>query len=135
MTYRTIHIRGWRVDVFIDDGRHFDIDRVLGLLYGMGADFETMEKAEDVMLGVLPNEAFTFSTWRHSVIYIGWTTSGAEFLNSMRHETRHLIDHIADAYGLDTKGEEVGYMSGDTALLLAEDICRFGCEHCRKEAV
>lgn len=132
MTHRTIHIRNWKVDVFIDDGGPLDIDRVLGIMYGMGADFGTMEEAEDIMLGVRPNEAFTFSVWRHTVIYIGWTTSGAEFLNSMKHEIRHLIDHIANAYGIDKSGEEVGYMSGDAAYLLAGDICHFGCDHCRQ---
>ena len=133
MTHRTIHIRNWRVDVFIDDGSPFDIEEVLGLLYDMGASFETMEDAERIMLGVRPNEAFTFSVWRHSCIYIGWTTTGSEFLNSMKHEIRHLIDHIANAYDIRLDGEDVGYMSGDAAYLLAEDICRYGCEHCRQQ--
>ena len=133
MTHRQIHSNNWLVDVFIDDGKHFDIDEVLEVLYGMGASFEIMEKAEYMMQGFKPNEAFTFSVWRHTCIYIGWTTSGSEFLNSIKHEIRHLIDHIANAYGIKTNGEEVGYMSGDAAYQLAEDICRFGCEHCRKE--
>ena len=133
MTHRQININNWLVDVFIDDGKHFDIDEVLEVLYGMGASFEIMEKAEYMMQGFKPNEAFTFSVWRHTCIYIGWTTSGSEFLNSMKHEIRHLIDHIANAYGIKTNGEEVGYMSGDAAYQLAEDICRFGCEHCRNQ--
>lgn len=132
MTHRTIHIRGWRVDVFIDNGKHFDIDEVLELLYDMGASFEIMERANDMMQGYEPNEAFTFSVWRHTCIYIGWTTNGEEFLNSMVHELRHLVDHIAEYHGL-SNGEAVGYMSGDAAFLLAEDICHYGCEHCRKE--
>lgn len=132
MTHRQIHIRNWLVDVFIDDCRHFDIDEVLSVLYGMGASSETIEKARYTMQGYRPNEAFTFSVWRHTCIYIGWTTSGAEFINSIKHEIRHLIDHIANAYGIELDGEDVGYMSGDAAYLLAEDICHFGCEHCRQ---
>lgn len=132
MIHRRIHIRNWLVDVFIDNSRHFDVDEVLSLLYDMNASFDTMERAEDMMQGYRPNEAFTYSNGKHTCIYIGWTTSPQEFINSMIHELRHLVDHIAEYYELDNN-EAVGYLSGDAAFLLAEDICEHGCPHCGKE--
>lgn len=129
MTHRTIHIRGWRVDVFIGDGYH--PDEVLDCLEDMDAPDGIMEKAQTMMYDGRPNEAFTYSNGRRTCIWIGKTDSHEEFLNSMIHEIRHLVDHIADYYGL-SNGEAVGYMSGDAAFLLAEDICEHGCPHCVK---
>lgn len=131
MKHRQIHINNWFVDVFIDDGGVFDIDSVLRLLYDMGASFDIMDEAEYMMQGYKPNEAFTYSNGRrHTCIYIGWTTNGAEFVNSFVHELRHLVDHISSYYGIGN-GEAVGYMSGDAAFLLADDICRLGCPNCK----
>ena len=130
MTHRTIHIRGWRVDVFIEDGYHPDM--VMECLEDMGAENDILENAHGLIVENRPNQAFTYSNGRRTCIYIGWTTSPQEFINSMIHEIRHLVDHIADYYGL-SNGEAVGYMSGDAAFLLAEDICEHGCPHCGKE--
>ena len=130
MTHRTIHIRGWRVDVFIDDGYHPDM--VMGCLEDMGAENDILENAHGLIVENRPNQAFTYSNGRRTCIYIGWTTSPQEFINSMIHEIRHLVDHIAEYYGLDNN-EAVGYLSGDAAFLLAEDICEHGCPHCGKE--
>jgi hypothetical protein len=132
MTHRTIHIRGWRVDVFIEGGYHPDM--VMECLEEMDAPNDILEKAHGLIVENKPNQAFTYSNGRHTCIYIGWTTSGEEFLNSLVHEIRHLVDHIAAFYGLENN-EAVGYLSGDAALLLAEDICEHGCVHCRKEYV
>lgn len=131
MTHRTISIRDWLVDVFIDDGT-VDTGQVLDCLVDMGASFDTIRKAIRKMRTTRPNNAFTYSVWRWTCVFIGWTTDAWQFLNSMVHEIRHLVDHIADAYGIPYDGEGVGYISGDAAYLLAEDICEFGCPHCRE---
>jgi hypothetical protein len=132
MTHRTIHIRGWRVDVFISDERWPYLDEVVGCLKSIGADAGIIDKAVDAMGSGEPNRAFTFSNGGRTCIWIGWTTSGSEFINSMIHEIRHLVDHIAAYYGIENN-EAVGYMSGDAAFALAEDICMHGCPCCGKE--
>ena len=38
-----------------------------------------------------------------------------------------------DVYSFGDNNETVGYLSGDAAFLLAEDICEHGCPHCGKE--
>jgi hypothetical protein len=131
MTHRTIHIRGWRVDVFIDEGDG-GARAVSDCLLEMGADDYIMDKAYGLIEENRPNQAFTYSKGKCTCIYIGWTTSGEEFINSMIHEIRHLVDHIAEYFGLDNN-EAVGYLSGDAAFLLAEDICEHGCPHCGKD--
>lgn len=129
MTRRTIHIRGWRVDVFIEDGYH--PDEVMECLEEMGAPNGILERAHRLLVENNPNQAFTYSNGRRTVIWIGKTTSSEEFINSMIHELRHLVDHIAEYYGLENN-ETVGYISGDAAFLLAEEICEHGCR-CHKK--
>lgn len=128
VTHRTIHIRGWQVDVFIEDGHH--PDEVLECLEDMGAPEDIIERAYGMISDDTPNQAFTYSNGRRTCIWIGKTDSPEEFINSMIHEIRHLVDHIADYYGI-SNGEAVGYMSGDAAFLLAEEICEHGCTHCK----
>lgn len=135
MIYKTIYIRNdWRVDVFIYEGDsdYSDFGDVNICLDEMDAPDHIIERCNAIVLEGKPNRAFTYSNGKRTCIYIGWTTSGAEFINSLVHELRHLIDHIADYYGIGN-GEAVGYMSGDAAFMLAEEICELGCSHCRKE--
>lgn len=128
MRHRTLYIRNdWCVDVFIDEGYH--PNEVMDCLEAMDAPNDILERAYGLIAENKPNQAFTYSNGKRTCIYIGWTTSGAEFINSMIHELRHLVDHIAEHYGINDK-ETTGYMSGDAAYLLAEDICEMGCPHC-----
>jgi hypothetical protein len=117
------------VDVFIEDGYH--PDEVMECLEEMGAPDGILERAHGLIAEGNPNQAFTYSNGRRTVIWIGKTTSAEEFINSMIHELRHLVDHIAEYYGL-KNNEAVGYLSGDAAFMLAEDICEHGCRHCEK---
>lgn len=54
----------------------------------------------------------------------------AEFLDSFTHELRHLADDIATFLGINLRGEEVAYLTGDTTRDLAEVVCRLGCPDC-----
>lgn len=133
MRHRSVWIRNWRLDMFIDDGS-VDTERVIDTLIDMDAPFGVVRKAIKKMRVNKPNNAFTYSVWRWTCIFIGWTTSGMEFINSMVHEIRHFVDHVASAYDISPDGEAVGYLSGDTAFLLASDICELGCVRCRCNA-
>lgn len=133
MTHRTLHIGSWRIDVFINDnGGRVDFEPVTDCLFNMGASEKALERARKMIESDRPNEAFTCTVGTRTCIYIGRTTSGEEFINSLIHELRHLIDHIAKHYGI-TDQETVGYMSGEAAMLLSKDICRLGCPRCGKE--
>ena len=79
------------------------------------------------------DSGFTYSNpdIRRSVMVIGKTSSGPQFLNSFTHELRHLVDDIAKADGMEMSGEGVAYLSGDTAMAMADIVCRLSCDHCR----
>ena len=78
------------------------------------------------------NEGFSWPNSRmmRSCIFIGPTTSGSEFLDTFTHELRHLADDIAAHIGIDLRGEDVAYITGDTARDLADVVCALGCPNC-----
>lgn len=70
---------------------------------------------------------YTNKRYRRSVVVVGISSSPAQFINSLEHELRHLVDDISDACGVDTHGEEVAYLTGDLNALLFDDIHAFIC--------
>lgn len=70
---------------------------------------------------------YTNKRYRRSIVVVGISSSPAQFLNSLEHELRHLVDDISDACGVDTHGEEVAYLTGDLNALLFDDIHSFVC--------
>ena len=131
MIHRRLQIAGMDVNIFIDDGGWVDFQPIADCLNDMGATEDIIWQGYDLYERRVRNEAFTYTKRDKACIYIGRADSGKEFLNSVVHEIRHLVDYIAEYYGIkDT--EKTSEISGGAALKLAEDICRLGCERCNK---
>lgn len=132
MIHRALKIGRWVVDfLFATEG--YDEEGVLACLYDVYAPTDVMERARRIMESGRFNRGFTFSNpdTRRSVCVVGPTTSGHQFVNTFVHEIRHVANAIANSIGYDLDGEEPAYLSGDTAMALAEVVCRLGCDHCR----
>lgn len=132
LIHRILNIGRWRVDFFFADGRDYDYTSVMDCLEDMDAPDWVLEESWFKMRDGLPNGGFSWPNSRmmRSCIFIGPTTSGSEFLDTFTHELRHLADDIALHLGIDLRGEEVAYLTGDTARDLADVVCRLGCPHC-----
>ena len=131
MIYRTLYIGRWKARfIFAPDG--YDEEAVLDLLYDLDASDYILVKAGRKMRRNKPNEGFTYANedMREAVVLIGHTTSGAEFLDTLVHEIKHLATFIASGLGLDLKGETPAYLAGDSARELADIICELGCPSC-----
>ena len=128
MIKETLRIGRWVVDFLFCKGR-YDIDGVLGCLYDAHAPWKVMADAEDLMRSCEHNCGFTYSNgyFKRAVVLIGPASSGAEFLDTLGHEIRHLADAIARELGVELDSETPAYISGNTARELAEIICRLGC--------
>lgn len=88
------------------------------------------------------DSGFTYSNKRlHcTVLVVGIHSSPAEFLNSLQHELRHLVDDVSDACGIPVRGEAVAYLTGDINAHIAQDVKMFlcdchGCKHKLQERV
>lgn len=133
MTRRDLQIGRWHVEFYFSGEDGYDIDELFERIYDSGAGPSIIRKAMDLMEEGAPNTGFTFSNPldRVAIVAIGPTTSGTEFLNTLVHELYHLATAIAKSLGVDLESEAPAYIVGDSALALADIICKMGCENCR----
>ena len=132
MVHRTLRIGRWLVYVlFVTEG--YDSEVVLSFLQTFDASPSVMRRAKRILTDGNVNWGFTFANpeIRRAVVVTGPSTSGAEFLDTFTHETRHLADVIAKSIGYELDAEEPAYLTGDTVRDLAEVVCELGCSHCR----
>ena len=134
MFHQKLAIGSWAVDFLFATGG-YDIEGVLGCLYDAGAPGWVIEQADFLMTDCDLNCGFTYSSAEdhRAVVFIGPTSSGEEFVDSLVHEIHHLAVAIADELGVDLDGERPAYIAGDSARELAEVICVLGCPCCHKE--
>lgn len=132
MVKRTLRIGRWLVYFFFvtDD---YDQETILSFLYTFDAEDWMIQRADEIMTEGKLDRGFTFSSpvLRRAVVVIGPSSSGAEFLNSLSHEVRHLANAIAESIGYELDAEEPSYLTGDAVRELAEVVCELGCARCR----
>ncbi len=132
LIHRFLYIGRWRCDFFFATNDDYDLSSVLECLEDMEASEDVLFDSWEIAAGRVPNKGFTYSNaaQMRSCIFIGYATSGGEFLDTFTHELRHLADDIATFLGIDLRGEEIAYITGDTTRDLAEIVCRLGCPTC-----
>ena len=132
MIHRVLSIGRWTID-FLFAIEDYDEEGVLSCLYDIDAPEYVMLRAYRIMESGRYNRGFTFNNpdLKRSVVVVGPTTSGKQFINTTVHELQHLAVAIASELGVDLKGERPAYLIGDTAQELFDVICKYGCEECR----
>lgn len=132
MIYRVTRINDWEVHLFVYRSE-YAVKDIIAILNMMHAPDSIMMRVCENMDADSLNTGFTYSDMnnRRSIIVIGRTESGAEFLNSYCHELRHLIDDIAYTDNMDVRGEEVAYLTGDFCNMVADIVCKMTCKCCR----
>lgn len=130
MTRRTLNIGRWLV-VFLFAGEDYNAYDVLQVLADAGASLDILDQAEETLI-CKENCGFTYTDSRHhiAVVFIGPSSSGEEFIDTLVHEVHHLAVAVADGLGVDLRSEDPAYIAGDAARALAKTICRMGCRRC-----
>ena len=131
MVHRGLKIGRWQVDfLFAPEG--YDEDEVMEYLYDCGASDYALLQAKNLMALCEHNCGFTFANpdILQAVVFVGPTTSGDEFVDTLVHEVHHLAVAIAEELGIDLESETPAYIAGDYMRELAEIICSLGCKHC-----
>lgn len=134
MVHRRIYIKDWKCDYWFLEEKDTQIWYILSQLRDMGADDEILDNVVELLENRNTGFIFTNPEYQRSLVIVGKTTSGEEFLNTFIHETIHLTGIISSMYEADMKGEKIAYMIGDACQLLADIICKFSCNHCRDSA-
>lgn len=126
----------WNLRIFYAVN-HYHIDEMLHELSAIACPPDILARVEQQMEKRELNTGFTYSNMdiRRTVMIICLYSSRAEFINSLEHELRHMVDHIGQKDNLDLAGETVAYITGDTNGMLAEDIQMFMCDcnHCHRK--
>ncbi len=137
MIREEIHIEqyGWHLYAYLAAAPE-DADEILAKVGDVGISAQELMKAERHLRYNACDGGMTYSslTDRTSVMVVGISSSDAEALNTFSHELRHLTDDISLACGIPSKGEEVAYLTGDIALVLAASLLHIVCDCpvCRK---
>lgn len=88
-------------------------DDVYSILYNFGMDSKGIRRA----LGILgsPDSGMTVSDFseRMSVILIGDTTSEEQWIDTLMHELKHVVEHISSFYKVSPKSEDAAYLQGE----------------------
>ena len=118
----------WQVVVLYEVG-YRDTDYVIGILSQICDDKDIIEMAFKNVSNGKPNTGFTYSdlSERRTLMVIGKTTSNYELISTIVHEYNHLQSHIATAYNIDEKGEEVCYLIGNIVKTMFEVFRKIIC--------
>lgn len=136
MIYRELHIPeyDWLVHIYYHVTCYW-VDEIMDCLEGIGCPPDKLEESYRNLTACKLNTGLTYSNYRtqESVMVISRTSSPEEFSNSIMHECRHLIDHLATVYKMPQGGEEVAYLAGYIGGKLFKDIQIFICNcNCHK---
>lgn len=83
-------------------------------LLKLGCKGEPLDDACNLIMENKPNKGITYSNIdkHQTVVSVGFTIEESEFVNSISHEMLHAVQHIAEKFSLDLKGEDVCYLMG-----------------------
>lgn len=134
MITKKTNIKSWTVFWFFCP-KEQNIKEIVSALKNAGASENILFRAEEKLFDDNENEGFTYSNLseKKSVVVVGESTNGGEFLNSFSHELRHLADDISSYYGMIDRGEEVAYLTGDLANSVSDIVCLLSCDCCRNK--
>lgn len=118
----------WQV-VVLYEVSYNNKDYVIDTLKQICEDDKLIEKAKYNLNLRSYNTGFTYSDLdkQQSLIVIGKTTSTREMVNTIVHEANHLKSHIATAYNIDEKGEEVCYLIGGIVKVMFRVFSKIIC--------
>ena len=104
------------------------------LVWANAPDSIISKVSENISAGNF-NEGFCFSNplERKTVVGVGKTDTGPEFLNTTVHEVAHIAQHIAEEDGVDPFSEEFAYLIGNIMHDISDIVCEMSCPRCRCE--
>lgn len=103
---------GWHIYVYYGVNK-YNIDNVIRGLLSLGCPRKDILKSTRILSTGL-NTGMTYSNTelKTSLVCISDTTSDAQFLNTVVHESKHVQSHICSYYGIDEDSEEAAYLIG-----------------------
>ena len=138
MIRQQIHIKtdkcDWKVRIYYVV-THLQAEEIMQQLIALGISGGNLQDAEVNLYKGDLNTGLTYSNTekKRTIMVIAKTATPMEFACSQQHEVGHLKSHMAEAYGIPQKGEEIQYL-GDEIYRLKWPIAKtLLCECCRNK--
>ena len=125
---------GWTMYCYYAVTR-YDVKEIMSRLHSIGCDSISAKKAYRNLSKSSLDTGLCYSNahLRRTVFVTAIASSAAEFFNSLHHELKHFEGHLGEAFDLDSKGEEIAYLSGNIAMTIFPKVKHLLCECCRKK--
>ena len=103
---------------------------ILTLLQPIITNKELIQSAINTLYN--KNNAFTCTDFNNklSVVSISRTSSPSEFINSITHESKHIMEDICSYYDIPLYGEESAYMIGEIVMIMFKVFKKYICTCC-----
>ena len=113
----------WTVHVMYDVHSK-DSMNVRRYLRDLGCSGIPLEDACNLVLKGEANKGITYSKVdiRKTVGVSGWTSSMAEYMNSLSHEMLHVVQHISEVFMVNMYREEACYLLGGFVQVPAQEL-------------
>ena len=94
-----------------------DSEEIIRVLERLGCSDGNLTRAKRNLSGEMIDTGLTYTNNSQgvSVMVISESSSPEEFWNTLDHEKGHVVQHVAEAVGMDYRGEEIQYLSGEIA--------------------
>lgn len=124
----------WRVTAYYAVSRYY-IDEIMANLSRLCKEEDYLEEALINLRKNSLNSGLTYSNYRkrESVIVVALASSAKQFHQALVHEVRHLQSHIATAFNINEKSEEVCYLLDDIIGKIHKTTAPLICECCRSK--
>ncbi len=123
--------RDWWIMASLDISDTDDLREVYESLLSVG--FSDYKAREVCMILSQPNKGYTLTDYngKYSLMFISRATDPSQMYDSIDHEKKHVVEHISSYYGVNPKGEEAAYLSGELGRLLFPAAAYVICPHCQ----
>lgn len=76
-----------------------------------------------------PDKGMTLTSFtdRMSILFIGRSSTPAQWFDTLIHEIKHLVEHISEYYEVNPKGEPAAYLQGEIGRQLFPIIIQRFC--------
>lgn len=119
----------WSIKAFFADDKSTN-ESLLQFMEIMGCSEKEIASIANMLSSNKKNLGFTYTDYEYmtTIMYVGPTSSIAEFQNTLDHEKGHVCIHIASYYDIDPYGEEYQYLAGEIGERLFDVTKLFICK-------
>lgn len=108
----------------------YNIEEITDKLVSVGCKGEILKDAKEHMSASKLNTGLTYTNGnkRCSIVVVSKASEPAQFINSISHETFHVVSHIIKSENIDFLSEEAAYLYGDLAQRLYDKVKPLICK-------